>query len=82
MLTGQELLGQLREVLTGQAGYWGWRAAAFQGGSSNSYRVSMGLSRQEYWNRLPFPSLGDIPVPGIEAGSPADSLPSETRGKP
>ena len=42
----------------------------------------MGLSRQEYWNRLPFPSLGDIPVPGIEAGSPADSLPSETRGKP
>ena len=41
---------------------------------------SMGFSRQEYWNGLPFPSLGDLPIPGIEPGSPAlqvDSLPSE-----
>ena len=28
--------------------------------------VHMGFSRQEYWNRLPFPSLGDLPEPGIE----------------
>ena len=27
---------------------------------------SMGLSRQEYWSGLPFPSLGDLPNPGIE----------------
>ena len=30
----------------------------------------MGLSRQEYWNGLPFPSLGDLPDPGIEPASP------------
>ena len=41
---------------------------------------SMGFSRQEYWSGLPFPSLGDLPDPGIEPGSPAmqaDALPSE-----
>ena len=27
---------------------------------------SVGLSRQEYWNGLPFPSPGDLPDPGIE----------------
>ena len=26
----------------------------------------MGVSRQEYWRKLPFPSLGDLPDPGIE----------------
>ena len=33
--------------------------------------MSMGFSRQEYWSGLPFPSPGDLPDPGIEAGSPA-----------
>ena len=28
--------------------------------------LSMGLSRQEYRNRLPFPSPGDIPDPGMQ----------------
>ena len=28
--------------------------------------LSMGVSRQEYWSGLPFPSLGDIPNPGIK----------------
>ena len=45
----------------------------------------MGFSKQEYWSGLPFPSLGDLPNPGIEAGSPAlqaDSLPTELQGKP
>ena len=28
--------------------------------------LSMGFSRQEYWNGLPFPSPGDLPKPGIE----------------
>ena len=27
--------------------------------------LSMGFSRQEYWSRLPFPTLGDLPDPGI-----------------
>ena len=44
--------------------------------------LSMELSRQEYWSRLPFPSLGDLPDPGIEPGPPpllADSK-SELQG--
>ena len=28
--------------------------------------LSMGFSRQEYWDGLPFPSLGNLPNPGIE----------------
>ena len=46
--------------------------------------LSMGFSRQEYWNALPFPSPGDIPNPGIEPESPAlqaDALTSELPGK-
>ena len=46
--------------------------------------LSMGFSRQEYWSRLPFPSPGDLPYPGIEPGSPtleADALTSEPPGK-
>ena len=45
---------------------------------------SKGFSRQEYWGGLPFPSPGDLPDPGMEAGSPAlqaDALPSESSGK-
>ena len=30
--------------------------------------LSMGFSNQEYWSGLPFPSPGDLPNPGIEAG--------------
>ena len=33
--------------------------------------LSMGFSRQEYWNGLLFPSPGDLPNPGIEPRSPA-----------
>ena len=46
---------------------------------------SCSTSRQEYWSGLPFPSLGDLPDPGIEPRSPslqADALPSEPPGKP
>ena len=32
---------------------------------------SMGFSRQQYWNGLPFPSPGDLPKPGIEPEFPA-----------
>ena len=37
-----------------------------------------------YWSGLPFPSVGDLPNPGMEPGSPAlqaDSLLSEPPGK-
>ena len=47
--------------------------------------LSMELSRQEYWSGLPFPSPGDLPSPGIKAGSPAlqaDPFLSEPPGKP
>ena len=33
--------------------------------------LSMGFPRQEYWSRLPFPTPGDLPNPGIEPASPA-----------
>ena len=45
---------------------------------------SMGFSRQECWSGLPFPSPGDLLVPGIKPRSPAlraDALPSEPPGK-
>ena len=31
---------------------------------------SMGFSRQEYWSGLPFPSLEDLPNPGIKPSLP------------
>ena len=44
--------------------------------------LSVGFSRQEHWNGLSCPPPGDLPHPGIEAGSSAleaDSLPSSPR---
>ena len=46
--------------------------------------LSMGFSRQGYWNGLPIPSPGDLSKPGIEHRSPtleADTLTSEPPGK-
>ena len=31
----------------------------------------MGFPQQEYWNRLPFPTPGDLPNPGMEPRFPA-----------
>ena len=48
-------------------------------------RQCMEFSRPEYWRGLPFPSLGDLPNPGIEPrpfALQADSLPAEPPGKP
>ena len=45
----------------------------------------MELSRQGYWNGLPFPSPVDLSNPGIELRSPAlqaDSLWTELQGQP
>ena len=47
--------------------------------------LSTAILRQEYWSGLPLPSPGNLPDPGIEPGPPvlqADSLPSESPGKP
>ena len=50
--------------------------------------LSVGFSRQEYWNGLPCPPPGDLPNPGIEPKplkSPAlqaDSFPLVPPGKP
>ena len=46
---------------------------------------SVEFSRPEYWRRLPCPSPGDLPNPGIKPRShklQADSLPAEPQGKP
>ena len=45
--------------------------------------LSMGLSRQQSWSGLPFPSPGDIPDPWVGPVSPAqqaDSLPLSRQG--
>ena len=50
--------------------------------------LSMEVSRQGSWSRLPFPPAGDLPDPGIKPASPAspapqvDSLPRSHGGKP
>ena len=47
--------------------------------------LSMEISRQEYWSRLPFPSPSGLPIPGTKPVCPAlqaDSLPVEPPGKP
>ena len=47
--------------------------------------LSMGLSKQENWRGLPFPSPGDLPNPGIELASPALAggwFTTEPPGKP
>ena len=47
--------------------------------------LSLRFPRQEYRSGLPFPSLGDLPDPGIKLGPPAlqaDSLQTELWGKP
>ena len=31
--------------------------------------LSLEFSRQEYWNKLPFPTPGDLPNPGIKTVS-------------
>ena len=34
---------------------------------------SMGFFRQEYWNGLPFPALGELPDSGMEPASPVSA---------
>ena len=47
--------------------------------------LSLGFFMQEYWNGLPFPSLGDLPNPGIKptlSALQADSLLLSHQGSP
>ena len=47
--------------------------------------LSMGLSRQEYWRGLPFPTPEDLPHPGTELTSSASTgrfFTTEPPGKP
>ena len=44
--------------------------------------LSMGFSRQENRNGLPFPLPADLPNPGIDPTLQAEALPSEPPGKP
>ena len=47
--------------------------------------LSVGFHRQEYWSGLLFPSPKNHPDPNIKTESPtspADSLPSESQGRP
>ena len=47
--------------------------------------LSMELYKQESRSGLPFPSPGDLPIPGLEPWFPesqVDSLPFELPGKP
>ena len=50
------------------------RCKNFPGGTDSSppgSSVHEDSPRQEYWSGLPFPSLGDLPNPGIEHMAPA-----------
>ena len=40
-------------------------------GLAQQVSLSMRFPRQEYWSGLPFPTLWDLPDPGIKLGSPA-----------
>ena len=50
--------------------------------------LSMEFPRQDHWSRLPFPSPGDLPNPGIEPMSPVspalagEFFTTEPPGKP
>ena len=47
--------------------------------------LSMGSSKQECWNGLPFPPPGDLPKPGIKPTSPelaGGFFTTKTPGKP
>ena len=54
---------------------WKWNPSVMSNSATTwtvAYQAppSMEFSRQEYWSRLPFPSPGDLPDPGIKPGSP------------
>ena len=68
--------------------FWKWKCPTFFNPMNcivHQPPLSMGFSKQGYWNGQPFQSPGDLPDPGIEPGSStlrADSLWSEPLVRP
>ena len=78
------LITQLNEGMCGQLLSHGWLCAT-PWTVARQAPLSMEFSRQEHWSRWPSSSPGDLPDPGIKPRSSslqANSLPSETPGKP
>ena len=72
-------------------GWWWWfsrglvRLFATPWTVAHQAPLPTGFPRQEYWSRLPFPSPGDLPDPGVKSSSPAAAgrfFTTETLGKP
>ena len=50
--------------------------------SVTPWTASMESSRPEHWSGLPFPSPGDLPIPGIKPRSPTlQGVSAEPQGK-
>ena len=62
-------LGHSKILLNSQVGFSHVQLFATPWTVACQAPLSMGFSRQEYWSGLPFPSLGDLPNPGIEPTS-------------
>ena len=67
---------------TSESEKWKWshtvRLFATSWTVAHQASLSMGFSRQQYWNGLPFPFPEDLPNPGIEPTSPALQVDSTT----
>ena len=65
---------------------WKWKSLSHVQLFATLWTIqSMEFSRPEYWRKWLFPSLGDLPNPGIKPRSPtlqADSLQAKPPGKP
>ena len=68
--TQVQSLGQEDPLEKEMANYSSTLAWKIPGTVAYQASQSMGLSRQEYWSGLPFPSPGYLPDPEIEPGSP------------
>ena len=69
--TGIRSLGQEYPLEKGMATHSSILACKISWAEELGGLQSIGFSRQEYWNGLPFPSPGDLPDPGMEPGSSA-----------
>ena len=49
---------------------------------AHQVHLSMRFPRQEYWSRLPFPTPGDLPDPGIEPALAGIFFTTAAPGKP
>ena len=69
-------MGSSKGPWDGRSSWWKWKVKVLDNHISfetpwtvaRQASLSMGFSRQEYWNGLPFPSPGDLPNPGLYPG--------------